>query len=204
MKKPIKAVIFDMGGVILRSVDPVPRDSMAKKYGTSRKELEEYIFHGPTSVESEKGLISDICHWESILKHFGQSGADPLAEYNYYFSGDAVDQKLLDYAKSLKPNIKIGLLSNAWVDSRKRLGRLFNFIDAFDAVIFSSEVETRKPDKEIYQIMLEKLEVKPQEAIFIDDFPENVKGASALGINAILFKDTQDIIHRINSLLGRE
>ena len=70
--------------------------------------------------------------------------------------------------------------------------------------IFSSEVETRKPDKEIYQIILKELDVEPGEAIFIDDFPENVKGASSLGINAILFQTNQDTIHQINSLLGRE
>jgi glucose-1-phosphatase len=70
MNKKIKAVIFDMGGVILRTVDPSPRTAMAKRYGTTQGELEKYIFRGPTSVQSEKGLISDICHWDSILKHF--------------------------------------------------------------------------------------------------------------------------------------
>jgi glucose-1-phosphatase len=204
MNKKIKAVIFDMGGVILRTADPSPRAAMAKRYDTTQGELEKYIFRGPTSVQSEKGLISDICHWESILKHFGQTGADPLIEYNKYFSGDAIDQILLDYAKSLKPDYKIGLLSNAWVDSRKRLGKLFHFIEVFDVSIFSYEVETRKPDKEIYKIILKELNVEPSEAIFIDDFPENVEGAISLGINAILFQNTQDTIHQINSLLGRE
>jgi glucose-1-phosphatase len=204
MKEKIKALIFDMGGVILRNSDPRPRAEMAKRYGTTQEELESYIFRGPTSVESEKGLISDINHWEKILNHFGQKGVDPVAEYNTYFSGDAVNQELLDYIKSLKPAYKIGLLSNAWVDSRKRLGNLFHFLDAFDVAVFSYEVKARKPDKEIYLIMLKELGVKPGEAIFIDDFPENIKGASSLGINAILFQNTQDAIHQINSLLGRK
>jgi glucose-1-phosphatase len=204
MNKKIKAVIFDMGGVILRTADRSPRAEMAKRYGTTQEELERYIFRGPTSVESEKGIISDICHWEKILNHFGQAGADPITEYNTYFSGDAVNRELLDYAQSLKPDYKIGLLSNAWVDSRKRLGDLFHFINAFDVAIFSYEVRTRKPDKDIYQIILKKLGVEPEETIFIDDFPENVRGASSLGINAILFQNTQDTIHQINSILGRE
>ena len=204
MKKTFKAIIFDMGGVLLRSVDPAQREAMAKRFGSTRKELEKYVFHGPTSVQSEVGLVSDIYHWQTVLKHFGQTRADPLEAYIEYFSGDAIDQQLLDYAESLKPEYKIGLLSNAWVDSRNKLGSLFHFIDVFDVAIFSAEAKVRKPDKEIFQFILDRLKVKPDESIFIDDFIENIEGAKKLGINAILFKNTQATIRQVNALLGRE
>jgi len=203
MEKEYKAVIFDMGGVLLRSVDSAPRDAIANRFGTSREELEKFVFRGPTSVQSEIGQVSDIFHWQTVLKHFGHSEEDPRQIYVEYFSGDAIDQELLGFAESLKPKLKIGLLSNAWVDSRKRLGALFHFIEIFDVSIFSAEVKERKPEPEIYRIMLDRLEVKPEESIFIDDFPENIEGAKKLGITTILFKNTKDTIQNINFMLGR-
>ncbi|MDP2966180.1 MAG: HAD family phosphatase [Pelolinea sp.] len=199
-----KAIIFDMGGVILRTVDPAPREAMARRFGTTREELEKYVFRSPTSVQSEVGQVSDIYHWQTVLKHFGQTGADPLEAYSEYFSGDAIDQELLGYAVSLKPEYKIGLLSNAWVDSRNKLGSLFYFIDVFDVAIFSDEVKARKPEEEIFRLMLDRLIVKPEESIFIDDFIENIEGAKKLGINSILFKHAQGTIRQINAMLGRE
>jgi len=203
MENKFKAVIFDMGGVLLRSKDPAPRDAIARRFGTTREELEKFVFRGPTSVRSEIGEVSDIFHWQTVLKHFGHSEEDPKKIYAEYFSGDDIDQWLLEFAESLKPNLKIGLLSNAWVDSRKRLGALFHFIEIFDVSIFSAEVKARKPEPEIYRIMLEKLDAKAEECIFIDDFPENIEGAKKLGISTILFKDTQETIRKINSMLGR-
>lgn len=203
MENKYKAIIFDMGGVLLRSVDSAPRDAIARRFGTTREELEKFVFRGSTSVKSEKGEVSDIFHWETVLKHFCRSEEDPRKIYNEYFSGDAIDQELLEFAESLKPDLKIGLLSNAWVDSRKRLGSLFHFIEIFDVSIFSAEVKERKPEPEIYRIMLKKLEAKPDECIFIDDFPENIEGAKKLGISTILFENTQDTIRNINSMLGR-
>ena len=204
MKKIYKAVIFDMGGVLLRSVDTAPREKIASRFGTTREELEKYIFRGPTSVQSEVGQVSDIFHWEAVLKHFGQSEENPLEIYAEYFSGDSIDQNLLNFAESLKPEYKIGLLSNAWVDSRNKLGSLFHFIDIFDVSLFSAEVKARKPEPEIFQIMLGRLEANPEECIFIDDFIENIEGAKKLGISVILFKNTQDTIREINAMLERE
>ena len=187
MEKKFKAVIFDMGGVLLRSVDSKPRDAIARRFGTTRAGLEKFVFQGPTSIQSERGEVSDIQHWETVLRHFGHREEDPQEIYAEFFSGDAIDQELLEFAESLKPDFKIGLLSNAWVNSRKRLGSSFHFIEIFDVSIFSAEVRSRKPEAEIYLIMLEKLGTKPEECIFIDDFPENIEGAQNLGISTILF-----------------
>jgi len=192
-----------MGGVLLRTIDPTPRESMARRFGITRNELERYVFRGPTSLQSEVGLVSDIYHWQTVLKHFKQKEANPLEIYKEYFSGDAINQELLSYAESLKPEYEIGLLSNAWVDSRNKLGLLFHFIDIFDIALFSAEEKVRKPEEEFFRLMLNKLKVRPDESIFIDDFVENIEGANKIGMNTILFKNTHDTIQQINALLGR-
>ena len=197
----IKTVIFDMGGVILRTIDPAPRERMAERFGCSRAELEDFVFSSPTSVQSEIGQLDDIEHWRVVLENFRQTGITPLEAYYEFFSGDEIDQDLINFASSLKKERKIGLLSNAWVNARQRLGALYEFIDIFDVAIFSSEVGVRKPEKAIFDLMLAKLDAKPQEAIFIDDFAINFRGAEEAGLHSILFMNKIDTIREVNTLL---
>lgn len=201
MAKTYKAVIFDMGGVILRTEDPTPRQELADEFGTKRRELEKFVFMSPTSLQSEIGMISDEEHWKIVLQHFMQTDLTPEEVYDRFFMGDKIDYELLDFAKSLKPQYQIGLLSNAWVNARKHLSKRFDFIEPFDVCIFSSEVGARKPDKEIFLIMLDRLGINPEEAIFIDDLEENVIGAEKVGMTAILFESTKQVIKRVKSIL---
>ena len=199
----IKAVIFDMGGVILRTIDYAPREGMAQRFGCSRAELEKFVFLSATSVLSEVGKLSDIDHWRAVLEYFNQSEINAEEAYDEFFSGDAINQELLEYARSLKPKRRIGLLSNAWENTRQRLEGRYGFINDFDISIFSAEVGKRKPDEDIFMLALEKLNVKPKEAIFIDDFVSNVRGAQNAGLHAILFESNEQVIAEVNRLINQ-
>jgi epoxide hydrolase-like predicted phosphatase len=199
----IKAVIFDMGGVFLHTVDPTKREQMATRYGTTRAELENSLFMSPSSIESELGLISEEEHWLRTLQQYGHPEDSFREAYEEFFSGDGIDQELKTYASSLKPKYKIGLLSNAWKNSREDLSHYFDFLDIFDISIFSSEVGLRKPDERFYRMILKRLDVKSEESIFVDDFPENVVGAAKLGFRTVHFINTRQTIAEINRLLKR-
>ena len=197
----IKAIIFDMGGVLLRTLDEKPRENMAKRFGISRKRLEQFVFSSPTSLQSELGKLSDFAHWQVVLDHFNQQNISPEEAYYEFFSGDAVDQELLDFARSLKPDLKVTLLSNAWKDARRRLGALYDFIDVFDMAVFSAEVGMRKPDEGIFIHMINQLGISPEEAIFIDDLLVNVEGASGAGLTGFLFESNFQVIQQVNRLI---
>jgi len=199
--KKIKAVIFDMGGVLLRTEDTSARDAIAKRFGVTRQELEAVVFSNESSIRSEQGKLSDVEHWQMVMRHFGQPVGDHLPLYNEYFSGDFIDQRLLRFAASLKPQYKLGLLSNAWESARPLLSERFDFLDIFDHSIFSYEVKIRKPDPAIYNAILEMMMVQPQEAIFIDDLLENVEGAKAVGMVALHFESTDQVIQVIKQRL---
>jgi len=197
-KTPIKAVIFDMGGVLLKTVDSHARESMAEEFGTMRAELEDFVFNSQTSLASEVGKISDVVHWETILAHFGLKNKNILDVYDQYFSGDEIDERLLRFIDKLKMiGLKTGLLSNAWVNARERLSKRFEFLGVFDESIFSYEVRSRKPDPEIYFEMLWRLSALPSESLFIDDVEENVIGARHIGLNAFQFRSSDETIRRI-------
>ncbi len=95
-----------------------------------------------------------------------------------------------ELVEKLKGKYKLGILSNT---SSRQAGELGDLYDAFDAVVLSEEVGTSKPKREAYERVLSDLGVSPEEAVFIDDSLENVKGAERLGIKSILHKDPEKL-----------
>jgi HAD superfamily hydrolase (TIGR01509 family) len=70
---------------------------------------------------------------------------------------------------------------------------------AFNEIIISAEVRVAKPDPEIYRMMLEKIDLIPERTLFIDDFIENIDGAKAVGMHALLFTSSDDTITKLST-----
>jgi putative hydrolase of the HAD superfamily len=119
-----------------------------------------------------------------------------------FWSGDVLDAALVDYLRSLRPRYRTALLSNAWDDLRHWLNHEFHIADAFDEMVFSAEVGIAKPEARIYHLALERLGVAPGEAVFVDDFPENVTVAQELGMQAILFRDSVQVRAELDQVLN--
>lgn len=92
--------------------------------------------------------------------------------------------------EKLKSNgFKLGLISvhgKEWIDYANQK---FDYHRLFDSVMYSFEIALSKPDKKAYRLMMEKLDSKPEECIFIDDQQKNLDPAIELGMKAILFKN---------------
>jgi putative hydrolase of the HAD superfamily len=73
--------------------------------------------------------------------------------------------------------------------------------DAFDVLVISAEERIAKPDPRLYHLALERLAVKPAEAIFLDDFIENIDAANALGMIGIHFQSSAQAQRDIRALL---
>lgn len=102
----------------------------------------------------------------------------------------------------LKSNgFKIGLISNIISPVRDIIKR-FGYYDVFDEVIFSCEVGLLKPQKEIYELALHRMDTIAQEAIFIDDKQLNLDTANTMGFTALLAKTPEQIINEVNKLIG--
>lgn len=184
---PVRAVIFDMGGVLLRTHNVEPRTKLAARFGLSRQELEMLVFQSPSSIEAEKGLISEEDHWLYVADKLSLNPAELPGFIEEYWSGDRLDENLVNYLRGLRPAIKTGLLSNAWTGARESIARRFKFLDVFDQIIFSAEVGLRKPDKAIFDLILDRLKVPAEQAVLVDDFIVNINGAKNVGMKGIHF-----------------
>lgn len=100
-----------------------------------------------------------------------------------------LNQPLIKLIRNLKPEYKVGMLSNmdrSWLEAfshRKLVEELF------DEIVLSGDEGITKPDLRIYKIMANRLKALPEECIFVDDLIENVEVAENLGMRGIWYKD---------------
>lgn len=204
----IKAVIFDMGGVLLRTVDPSPREALGKRYGFDQKRLFDVVFTSESSKMAEVGQKPDGEHWTWALDELGIPNEERKAFIEQFWSGDRMDYDLLNFINGLRPAVRTGLLSNAWLNTRDNITRHWGSLESyFDVVIFSAEAGVRKPAPEFFHWLLGRLQARPDEAIFVDDYGGNVRAAEALGLHAVKFcspeQAKQEVLELLDHSSGR-
>ncbi|MEA3414175.1 MAG: HAD-IA family hydrolase [Nanoarchaeota archaeon] len=205
MKGEIKAIIFDIGGVLqARTQTRFNRKELhlsgvhelvAKKLKIS---IDQY-FDAIDSyyVKSIEGSISK----KELLENLSRNLKTPREKieklyYKAYSKKFKQDKLLLSTAKKLKKNYKVAILSDQWHLS-KDAHYPKNFQKLFNPVVISCDVGIRKPAKEIYKLILKKLKLKPNQVIFIDNQAWNTIPAHALGMNTILHIDTKKTIQEL-------
>ena len=196
----IKAVFFDLGGVIVRTEFQAPRQQLADQLGMDYDDLDRVVFGSETSSRASIGEISADEHWAYVIQRLKRPASELAAIREAFFAGDIVDRTLLDYIRSLRGKYKTGLISNAWGDLRDFIIRE-KFDDAFDQIFISAEVGAMKPEARIFQLALEQFGVSPNEAVFVDDFYENIEGCEKIGMKGIHFKDPETALQQLKKLL---
>lgn len=184
----IRAVIWDMGGVLVRTEDYVPRERLAERLGMTRVDLENQFFDNESGDRAQLGEISIDQHWENIRQVLGLKKDEMEQVRDEFWGGDKLDMELVGYIRSLRAAYKTGLLSNSFSNLRRVVTEMWEIADAFDEIIISAEEGLVKPDARFYQLALERIGVAPTEAVFIDDMLRNIEGARHVGLHAVHFQ----------------
>lgn len=200
----IKNIIFDFGGVLL---DWNPR-YLYKSYFNNDEEMEHFL--------------ADICNGEwNIKQDAGRPFAEAVKELQAKFPeyAEAIQMYDDDWEKMLKCELpeSIDLLKELksmgygiygltnW--SAEKIGYAFanySFFSLFDGIVVSGVEKVVKPDRKIYEILLERYSLKPGECVFIDDNQDNVDMAKMLGINAIRFDNIGNVKEHLETLLNKQ
>ena len=192
----IQALIFDVGGVLLRTEDRQPRRALEERLGLAPGEAEWLFYNDATGRQAQHGEISAEAHWQAIAARFGLQPAD-LAPF---WAGDRLDEELLALIRRLKLRYQTAIISNAMSDLHTLLTEKYAIADAFDVITGSAYEGIMKPDPRIYQRTLERLGCEPVAAVFIDDAPANVAGARAIGMHAIHYIAGMDVAAALAAL----
>jgi epoxide hydrolase-like predicted phosphatase len=197
----LKAIIFDFGGVLVRTEDRLPRRELAKELGMSYEEIDQLVFSSLSGKQAARGLISAQEHWEEIGKTLDLTPARLKDFRTRFFEGDRLDWELIEAIREWRGRYRVALLSNAWDDLRNYLDGTWHIMDDFDQIIISAEVGYTKPDHRIYRLALERLNVSAEQTLFVDDFVENVEAARQVGLLAIHFAEPQRAKEELRALL---
>ena len=198
----IRAVIWDIGGVLVRTEDREPRMRQAERLGLTREALVYLVFDSEMGQKAQLGAVSA----KELLEYVCQAVHLPVEEAaNFeqeFFAGDRLDVDLVNYIRSLRTRYRTGIISNAWDDVRSMINERWKMADAFDQIVLSAEVKIGKPDPRVFKLALENLGVAPEEAVFIDDFAHNIEGARAVGMHAIQFQTSEQIRADLDAFLN--
>src|SRR5512140_1110378 len=149
----LRAIFFDIGGVILRTEYQAPREHLAERLNTTYEDLSRIVFESDSSLRASIGEITTEAHWEAVARRLGRAVSEAPAFRQEFFAGDVLDRSLVEFIRSLRPRYKTGVISNAWPDMRQYMAAQ-KIEDAFDVLVSSAEVGVMKPDPKIYRIAL--------------------------------------------------
>ena len=197
----IRAIFFDLGGVILRTEFQAPRQHLAERMGMEYEDLERVVFGSPSASQASIGKIDESEHWIQVARMLRQPASETEKLAEEFFGGDLLDIEIINTLRKLKSDYTVGLISNAWSGLRAYIERK-NFLDAFHFLIISAEVGITKPDAGIYEIALERAKVSPNEAVFVDDFIENIEGCQKLGMHGIHFRNPRQALDELNHIFS--
>ena len=197
----IEAVIFDYGGVLAQTIDPEPRAAWERTLGLAPGALTTAVHDERLWVAAQNGSIQSEAHWRAVGQALGLSQPQLRGLRESFYGGDVLNQQLLARIDGLRQqSIALGLLSNFSTDLRSMLG-VQDLLRRFDHIAISAEIGAMKPDAAAYEAILGMLALPAPACVFIDDLPENVDAARALGMHGIVFEDTAACLEVLEGLL---
>jgi len=187
----IRAIIFDFAGVI----GTEGYSLWAKEKKSQGIEATSTYFHD-ISNRLDRGDITREEFTQDLSK---KVGTDSKKIWGEMFKKIKINHELLKIITKLRRNYKIGLLTNYNYLWMNELFSIYKLEKYFDSKVISSLHRVIKPEKKIYQISLELLKIKPDEAIFFDDRQRNIDGGESVGIKSFLFTTNQKLIEDLRS-----
>lgn len=197
----VRAVIFDFGGVLVRTKDWSKHRHWETQLGLQEGELPKTLFVSETSVRATIGQATVAEVWQSIATTFNLDAEQACRLERDFFGNDLLNEELATFFSRLRPRYKTAILSNAWPNARDIFGRRYSIADLADTLIISAEEGLAKPDTRIFLLAAERLGVHLSEAIFVDDWLPNVHGANDAGMHGILFQTTAQVIADVQAYL---
>ena len=198
-----QGLLLDFGGVLTTSIWEC-FDAFCREEGLAEGSVRRLFRDDPEALADlrrlEKGEVSEDEFAASFGPRLGVTDSDGLIER--LFAALGPEESMIEAVRELRGSgVRTGLVSNSWgtgIYEPQMLSELF------DAVVISGEVGLHKPQPEIYELGAERLGVAPEGCVFVDDLRENVAGAEAVGMTAILHRDPDATVAELRRLFAAE
>lgn len=196
----IAAVVFDLGGVL---IDWDPRHLYRQLFADT-EDMERFLAEVAT-VEWNRTLDAGRS-WTEAVDELVAAHPERRALIEAYHArwpemlGGEIEGTVGVLAEVRAAGLPVYALSN-WASTTFQVTRdRFPFLDWFDGVVISGEVGAAKPDNRIFEALIERYDLVPERAVFIDDLPANVQAAEAMGFRTIRFQGADELRRSLTAL----
>lgn len=187
-----RAFVFDCFGVLYNDAF---KDFLARN-SAAIAGREAYYYE--LCNQSDNGELADEPFYNELATVSGEDPAELKAEFH---DTRHLNRGIAGVIRQLKPHYKIGLLSNAGRDLLDEFMAEHNIAHLFDAVVASSETGYIKPQREIFEIAAQRLDLPLEALYFIDDSPSNVAAAVSFGMQAHTYTTVAELRRALHDYL---
>ena len=198
----VRNVIFDLGGVVL---EWNPDAILEKQYAdpAARLTLKAALFQHPDWVQMDRGTLSEAEVIERLTQRTGIASRElaGLMEAVRHSLQPKADTLLLLEELAAR-QVPLYCLSNMPASTFAYLRERYDFWSVFRGIVISGEIKMMKPEREIFDHLLQRYGLSPAETVFVDDHAPNIAAARALGLTTVLFRDARQCRAELDRLLG--
>lgn len=187
-----KVILFDFFGVICSEVSPV-------WFRRHFDESEAVAIKNDIVAKGDLGIISEDDVFTRISERTGVPAEDIRREWE---ESSFINGELVEYIRRLRVHAPIYLLSNAIGSFLRRILDKNELWSLFDRVFISSDLGIAKPTPEFFTKVLSHIGAEASDAVMIDDNPSNIAGASAAGVDGIIFTSNQTLKSELEKYLN--
>ncbi len=184
----IKAITFDLDGVYFTSESFKRFKTNLPKKIADESVVNQVLYKSHEMALFKLGKISEADFWnyarKELVINISNQEIFKLLRDSY-----EINPQVRDYVRKAKlANYTTCICTNNFITRIRELDTKFNFLADFDIQVISYQVGITKPDSGIFQTLVDKSGVLPQELVYSDDDASKLQGALELGINAFVYK----------------
>lgn len=196
--RPIELVVFDMDDVLCRYDVPLRLERLAAVSGRTAAEIRAAIWDSGFEAASDAGEFDA----ETYLAGFGARVGVPLARHEWVAARRGAmtpDPTMLALVAAVRRTTAVALLTNNGFLTKETIDLLYPELPGLfgDTLFVSAEFGTRKPDPAVYRRLVDRLGVRPEAALMVDDKAENIAGAEAAGLLGHRFDGIATLLDRL-------
>jgi putative hydrolase of the HAD superfamily len=192
----IKAILFDFGGVIAEEGFREGLKEIARKNGISPEEFFSFVSDFIYTSGYLLGRAAEKDFWDALRKEMSIKGSDEELRREI-LDRFIIRREIMKLVEQLKKRgYIVGILSDQtnWLDE---LDKRDGFLKLFDYVFNSYHLHKAKRDPTVFSDVAQTMGLRPEEVLFIDDNPENLRRAEEKGVRTILFTEFEDLLGRL-------
>lgn len=198
----IRAIVFDIGNVLEINQET----GWQEKWGKILQLDIDEVFNRLASMglNGSLGTCTEE-EWIQGLREvtgMSQTQTDEFMNDLWHWYLGTLNKELAAFFAGLRPCYQTAILSNSFVGARTKEQEKYHFNKITDQIIYSHEVGLAKPDKRIYELTCKRVNVRPEEIIFVDDAEPNIVTALEYGIHGILFRNNGQVIADIQACIS--